>query len=101
MKIIKHEYTPIRGCQNFLAWLWFTVDYPYGSMYGEDRANWFKYCGSDFRVLIRRRFGFSWDVAYHRTELGFLHVMLTIIMMFGLAFLGIELMLIWLMNAAH
>lgn len=99
MKIIKHEYTPIRDCTNFLAWLWFTADYPFGSMYGADRANWFKYCGSDCRVLIRRRFGFSTDLAYHRTELNtWTYLFLHLLLLLAFCFLSGEIMLICLLN---
>lgn len=76
MKIIKKEYTPIKGCSSFWSWLWFTADYPYGTMYGDDRANWFRYCGSNDRVLIRRRFGFSSDIRYNREEIGTTHEIL-------------------------
>jgi len=99
MKVLKREYTPIRGCSSFWSWLWFTADYPLGTMYGDDRANWFKYCGSAVRVLIRRRFGFSTDLGYHRDELNtWTYLLLHLILLVAFTFLGIEIMLILLLK---
>ena len=97
MKIVKKEYTPIKGCSNFWSWLWFTADYPYGTMYGDDRANWFRYCGSANRVLIRRRFGFSKDVQYYQEELNtgvYLVLHLTSILMTACLLVEIGLLLL-------
>lgn len=98
MTIIKKEYVSLNGCVNFFAWLWFTADYPFGSMYGADRANWFKYCGSDNRLRIRRRFGFSQEIQYHRNEFGALYNFLYFVRFIGICILLCELSVILAYN---
>ena len=101
MKLLKREYTPIKGCNSFFSWLWFTADYPLFSMYGDDTENWFKHCGSDNRVLIRRRFGWSTDYGYNRNEFGFLYSMLFLVAVVGVTWLLTEIGLILLINNSH
>ena len=95
MKLIKFSYDKPSVFRSFFYWFWFTKDCPFGTTYGSDRANSFRYCGSDYRLLIRRRFGFTWECAYHRTELDSLIYMLTFLLsVLALTFLLIEIALI-------
>lgn len=92
MKIIKTEYSKLSECQGFMAWFWFTRDYPAGYQ----NLDWFKYCGNSNRVLIRRRFGWSIDVAYNRKEIGILYVFLHLIRVILFLFLLMEIAVIFL-----
>lgn len=96
MKLIKTECLRIKECTSFWSWLWFTRDYPYGSVCGD--GQWFKYCGSPIRLLIVRKFGIHREYVYDRNEVSFLHLLAAMVAFIGFIFLAIEVMCIVLLS---
>jgi hypothetical protein len=64
MKNLIKSYSKISECNDFWSWLYWAYEEP-AEIKLDKEGRWFKYCGSNWRRVFIRFFGFELEYTYY------------------------------------